>query len=83
MIKRLKKYFELNAPYRFDPTDLTALIYVACTILGIMNLNTTVLFFIGSAIGFAFCFKCRRINLVVLNGSLFVLNAVSLFRMIF
>lgn len=83
MIKRLKEYFELNTPYRFDPTDLTTLIYVACTILGIMSLNTTVLFFIGSAIGFAFCFKCRRINLVILNGSLFVLNTVSLFRMIF
>ena len=79
----MKEYFELNKPYRFDPTDLTAFIYVLCTILGILNLNTTVLFFIGSAIGFVFCFKGRRINLVVLNGSLLVLNTVNLFRMIF
>lgn len=26
----MKKFFELNRPYKFDPTDLTALIYVVC-----------------------------------------------------
>lgn len=80
MIK-VKNFFELNNPYKFDPTDLTATIYVLCTVLGIMGHNVTPLFLIGSAIGTAFCYKARRINLVVLNVSLFVLNLVSFIRM--
>lgn len=78
---KFKNYFELNTAYKFDPTDLTALIYVLCTVLGIMGYNVTPLFLLGSAIGTAFCYKARRINLVVLNVSLFVLNLVSFIKM--
>jgi hypothetical protein len=81
MVTKLKNYFELNQKYNFDVTDLTALIYVLCTILGIIGVNVTPLFLIGSAIGTAFCWQARRINLIVLNGSLFVLNLVSFIRM--
>lgn len=81
MVTKLKNYFELNQKYKFDVTDLTALIYVLCTILGIIGVNVTPLFLIGSAIGTAFCWQARRINLIVLNGSLFVLNLVSFIRM--
>lgn len=81
MITKLKNYFELNQKYKFDVTDLTALIYVLCTILGIIGVNVTPLFLIGSAIGTAFCWQARRINLMVLNGSLFILNLVSFIRM--
>lgn len=81
MITKLKNYFELNQKYKFDVTDLTALIYVLCTILGIIGVNVTPLFLIGSAIGTAFCWQARRINLIVLNGSLFILNLVSFIRM--
>lgn len=81
MVTKLKNYFELNQKYKFDVTDLTALIYVLCTILGIIGVNVTPLFLIGSAIGTAFCWQARRINLMVLNGSLFVLNLVSFIRM--
>lgn len=81
MFAKLKNYFELNQKYKFDVTDLTALIYVLCTILGIIGVNVTPLFLIGSAIGTAFCWQARRINLIVLNGSLFVLNLVSFIRM--
>lgn len=77
----MKKFFELNQPYKFDPTDLTALIYLVCTIFGIMEYNVTPLFLIGSAIGTAFCFQCHRINLVVLNASLLVLNIVNFAKM--
>lgn len=81
MVTKLKNYFELNQKYKFDVTDLTALIYVLCTILGIIGVNVTPLFLIGSAIGTAFCWQARRINLMVLNGSLFILNLVSFIRM--
>lgn len=78
---KIKNFFELNRPYKFDPTDLTATIYLLCTVLGIMGMNVTPLFLLGSAIGTAFCWQARRINLVVLNVALFVLNLVSFIRM--
>ena len=78
---KIKNFFELNTPYKFDPTDLTATIYLLCTVLGIMGMNVTPLFLLGSAIGTAFCWQARRINLVVLNVALFVLNLVSFIRM--
>ena len=78
---KIKNFFELNRPYKFDPTDLTATIYVLCTVLGIMGMNVTPLFLLGSAIGTAFCWQAHRINLVVLNVALFILNLVSFIRM--
>lgn len=45
-------------------------------------MNVTPLFLIGSAIGTAFCWQGRRINLVVLNVALFVLNLVNFIKMI-
>lgn len=78
---KIKNYFELNKKYNFDPTDLTATIYVLCTILGIMGMNVTPLFLVGSAIGTVFCWQGRRINLVVLNVALFVLNLVNFIKM--
>lgn len=78
---KIKNFFELNNPYKFDPTDLTATIYLLCTVFGIMGMNVTPLFLLGSAIGTAFCWQAHRINLVVLNVALFVLNLVSFIRM--
>jgi hypothetical protein len=75
----MRKFFELNRPYKFDPTDLTALIYVVCAVLGMMGKNTSILFLIGSAIGTAFCWKARRINLIVLNVALFIFNLYCVF----
>lgn len=77
----MKEFFELNKKYRFDPTDLTALIYVVCAAIGISGGNPTPLFLIGSAISTAFCWQARRINLIVLNVALFVLNLVSTIKM--
>lgn len=78
---KIKNYFELNRKYKFDPTDLTATIYVLCTILGITGYNVTPLFLIGSAISSAFCWQGKRINLVVLNVALFVLNLANFIKM--
>ena len=75
----MKKFFELNHPYKFDPTDLTAGIYVLCAILGIMGKDVGLLFLIGSAIGTAFCWQAHRINLVVLNVALFIFNCYTFF----
>ena len=81
MMNKIKNFFELNTTYRFDVTDLTALIYVVCAAIGIAGGNPTPLFLIGSAISTAFCWQARRINLIVLNVALFALNLVSFIRM--
>lgn len=80
MIK-IKNWFELNQKYKFEVTDLTTLIYVLCTILGIIGINITPLFLIGSIIATAFSWQGHRINLVVLNASLFLLNLVNFIKM--
>ena len=78
---KLKEFFELKKPYQFDPTDLTAIIYTVCAILGSIGYNVTVLFLIGSIIGVATCYQARRINLVVLNVALFGLNVVNFIKL--
>ena len=82
MIKALKTFFNLNRPYEFDITDLTALIYTACAIGVMLGADMTVLFFIGSAIATAFCWQARRLNLVLLNVALFAMNCYYLINMI-
>ena len=78
----MREYFELTKPYKFMVDDLTAFIYLLCAVLGITTtINITPLFLLGSAIGTAFCWKAKRINLVVLNGALFVLNLVNFIKM--
>ena len=80
-MRKLKEFFELNQPYQFDPTDLTAIIYTVCAIFGSIGYNVTVLFLIGSIIGVATCWQARRINLVVLNVALFGLNVVNFIKL--
>ena len=82
MIKKLKTYFNLDRPYEFDITDITALIYTACAIGVMCGADMTILFFIGSAIATAFCLQARRINLVILNVSLFAMNCYYLIKLI-
>ena len=72
--KNIKIYFNLDRPYEFDATDITAFIYTACAVGAILGANMTALFLVGSVIGTLFCFKARRINLIVLNVALLVLN---------
>ena len=82
MIDKLKKYFQLDRAYQFDVTDITALIYVLCAVLVIGGINATIPFFIGATIATAFCWQARRVNLVVLNVALWVMNAYNLYVMI-
>lgn len=81
-MQKLKTYFNLDRPYEFDVTDLTALIYTACAIGVMCGADMTILFFIGSAISTAFCFQARRLNLILLNVSLFAMNTYYLINMI-
>lgn len=74
MITKLINYFQLNSKYQFDITDITALIYTICAVGVICGVDMTILFFIGSTIATAFCLEARRINLVVLNVSLWCMN---------
>jgi hypothetical protein len=80
-MKTLKNFFELNKPYEFDVTDITAIIYVIAAVVGIMGYNPTIPFLIGAVISTAFCWQARRINLVVLNVALFGLNLASFIKM--
>lgn len=82
MTNRIKQFFNLDRAYRFDVTDITALIYVLCAVLVIGGINATIPFFIGATIATAFCWQARRINLVVLNVALWVMNAYNLIIMI-
>lgn len=82
MINKLKTFFNLNCAYRFDVTDITALIYVLCAVLVMCGINATIPFFIGATIATAFCWQARRINLVVLNVALWVMNAYNFIIMI-
>ena len=75
------KFFELNKRYEFDITDITSLIYVVCAIFGIMGYNPTILFCIGSIIATVFCWQSRRINIVVLNIALLILNLFNVIKM--
>lgn len=77
-MNKLRGYFELNKPYKFDIGDLTALLYIICAIGCMMGANMTVLFCIAATIGVAFCWQARRINLVVLNVALWVMNIYNL-----
>lgn len=81
-MQKLIKYFQLNRAYQFDITDITALIYVLCAVLVIGGINATIPFFIGATIATAFCWQARRVNLVVLNVALWVMNAYNLGVMI-
>lgn len=83
MIKKIKTYFNLDRPYAFDVTDITALIYTICAIGGIMGVNMTILWCIGATIATAFCWQAKKLNLVVLNVALWVMNIWNLIQMIF
>ena len=82
MIKKLCEWFELNRPYRFEVTDLTALIYTICAIGVMLGANMTIPFCIGAVIATAFCWQAKRLNLVVLNVALLVMNVYNLIVMI-
>ena len=82
MINKIKAYFNLDRAYEFDLTDITALIYTICAVGVICGCNMTVLFFIGSTIATAFCWSAQRLNLVVLNVSLWFMNLYYLINMI-
>lgn len=81
-MNKIKTYFNLDKPYEFDITDITALIYTACAIGVMCGADMTILFFIGSAISTAFCFQAKRLNLVLLNVSLFAMNGYYLIKLI-
>ena len=80
-MKTFINFFQLNQKYQFDITDITAPIYAICAIGIILGYNMNVLFFIGSAISTAMCWQAKRLNLVLLNGALFVLNLYNIIQM--
>ena len=76
------KFFNLNRPYEFDITDITAIIYTICAVGVIGGVDMTILFFIGSAIATAFCWQARKLNLILLNVSMFAMNGYYLTTLI-
>ena len=81
-MNKIKTFFNLDRPYEFDVTDITAIIYTICAMGVMLGADMTVLFFIGSAIATAFCWQARRLNLVLLNVALFAMNCYYLINMI-
>ena len=77
----MKKFFELNKPYKFEITDLTAIIYTLAAGVGMSGGNPTILFCVGAVIGTAFSWQARRLNVVLLNVALLVLNIFNLVKM--
>ena len=82
MITKFETFFNLNHPYKFDITDITAIIYTICAVGVIGGIDMTILFFIGSAIATAFCWQARKLNLVLLNVSMFAMNGYYLINII-
>lgn len=82
IITKLKTYFNLDRPYEFDVTDITAFIYVICAMGGMMGANMTILWCIGATLATAFCWQAHKINLMVLNIALWAMNIWNLFQMI-
>lgn len=80
-MKKIVNFFNLDRAYEFDITDITAFIYTACAVGSICGANMTMLFLIGSLIATAFCWQARRINLIVLNGALLILNIYNFIQM--
>ena len=78
-MKQIKEFFELRGKYQFDPTDITATIYVICTILCACGKDSSLLMLIGATIGTIFCWRAHRVNLIVLNVTLFVFNLICFF----
>ena len=79
-VGKLKTFFNLDHPYEFDVGDLTALLYTIC-VIGIMSgADMTLLFCIASTYGLCFCWQARKINLVVLNAVLWVMNIYNLIQ---
>jgi hypothetical protein len=78
-MRKIKDFFELNTTYKFDPTDVTAIIYVVCTVLCALGIDYSILMLIGATIGTAFCWRAHRINLVVLNVTLLIFNLLCFF----
>ena len=79
MLNKFIKFFNLNHPYEFDITDITAPIYAICALGIMLGYNMNILFLVGSAISTAFCWQAHKLNLVLLNGSLFLLNLYYVF----
>ena len=76
---KLKTFFNLNQSYQFDITDITSIIYTLCAVGVIMGYDMTVLFVIGAVISTAFCWQARKLNLILLNVSLLIMNLFYLF----
>jgi uncharacterized membrane protein YkgB len=81
-MKKLINYFNLNRTYEFDVTDITAIIYTICAIGVMCGIDMTILFFIGATIATAFCWQARRLNLILLNLSLWCMNLYYLICLI-
>lgn len=81
-MKKLIKWFELDRHYKFDIADLTALMYTICAIGCMMGYNMTILFAVAATIGVATCWMARRVNLVVLNLALWIMNLYNCIMLI-
>ena len=79
-MKKLVEYFEFDKNYHFELTDLTSIIYVVCVGGIILGFNMTLLFLIGCVISLIASIPAKRINLIVINLAMILLNVFYLLR---
>lgn len=83
MFHKLKERFELGPRYRFDPTDLIALLYVVGIVLTLCGFAFagTVVLAIGAVISFVVtCLFAKRLNLLVMGVAIVVLDIFFLLQ---
>ena len=83
MLQKIKERFELGRRYRFDPTDLVAVIYAVGVVLTLCGLGYagTILLAVGALISFvATCVLGRRINLFIIGALILALDIYFLLQ---
>ena len=75
-MNKLIKYFELDKAdgYKFEWSDITCILYTICVAGIILGYNMTPLFFGSCVLSLVTCVKARRVNLIVINAVMTILN---------
>ena len=66
--------------YKFDVTDIVAVLYGICVIGILQGLDMNLLFVIAVAVSLCANLRCGRLNILVINGLFLVLDLFYLFH---
>ena len=60
--------------YKFDITDIVAVIYAFCVIGIMLGYDMNIIFTIGCIISLASCIPAKRVNLIIINVFILAMN---------